>query len=173
MHCHFNCRLVIGLLVLLAFSFFVFGCQDDVGAGPMAPDFSLKDMSGNTVSLKQFRGKVVLLDFWATWCPPCRTSIPDLVALHNKYKEEGLVILGISMDRPTTVNDERLKRFGKILKINYPILRHDLNIVENYFGKKAPSLPSMYVIDRKGRVRDFFEGHDSETLKKSLEGLLK
>ncbi len=173
MHCHFNGRLAIGILTLLAFLFFASGCQDDVGAGPMAPEFSLKDMSGNEFSLKQLRGKVVLLDFWATWCPPCRTSIPDLVKLHKKYKEDGLIILGISMDRITTMNDERLKRFGKILKINYPILRHDLNIVENYFGKKAPSLPTMYVIDRKGRVRNIFEGHDPETLKKSLEGLLK
>jgi len=173
MHCHFTCRLAIGISTFLAFSFFVFGCQNDVGAGPLAPDFSLNDMSGNKVSLKQFQGKVVLLDFWATWCPPCRTSIPDLVELYEKYKKKGLVVLGISMDSRVRVNDERLKHFGKILEINYPILRHDLNIVENYFGKKTPSLPTMYVIDRKGRVRDIFEGHDPETLKKSLEGLLK
>ncbi len=173
MHCHFNCRLAIGVLTFLVCSFFLFGCQDEVGAGPMAPGFSLKDMSGNDVSLKQYRGKVVLLDFWATWCPPCRTSIPDLVELYKNYKKKGLVILGISMDSRVRVDDERLKRFGKILKINYPILRHDLNVVENYFGKKAPSLPTMYVIDRKGQVRDIFEGHDAEALKKSVEGLLK
>jgi len=173
MHCHFSSRLGIEIITLLVFSFFIIGCQDEVGAGPMAPDFSLQDMSGNKVSLKQFRGKVVLLDFWATWCPPCRTSIPDLVELYKKYEKKGLVILGISMDSRVRCDDDRLKRFGKILKINYPILRHDLNIVENYFGKKAPSLPTMYVIDRKGQVRDIFEGHDSEALKKSLEGLLK
>ncbi len=173
MHCRLNCRLAIGILTFLVFSFSIFGCQEEVGAGPMAPDFSLKDMSGNEVSLKQFRGKVVLLDFWATWCPPCRTSIPDLVELYDKYKKKGFVVLGISMDSPLRVNDERLKHFGKILKINYPILRHNLDVVENYFGKKARSLPTMYVIDRKGRVRDVFEGHDPEALKKSLEGLFK
>ena len=135
MYCRFNCRLVVEVFTFLMISLFVLGCQDKVGAGPMAPDFSLKDMLGNEVSLKQFRGKVVLLDFWATWCPPCRSSIPDLVKLYNENKKKGLVVLGISMDSRVRCNDERLKRFGKKLKINYPILRHDLNIVGAPYAK--------------------------------------
>ena len=164
-------RMLSRILPTIVLLLFLCTCGNDTGSGPLAPDFLLKDMAGNKVTLKQYRGKVVLLDFWATWCPPCRAAVPDLVALQTKYEKE-LVILGISMDSPVRVNDERLKRFGEKLKINYPIIRYDLHVVENYFGDKAPSLPTVYVIDRNGRVRDRLEGHDPKALTQSLKGLL-
>lgn len=173
MHYHLNCRLTIRLIMLLSLSFFLFGCKNEVGAGPMAPDFSLKDLSGKEVTLKQYRGSVVILDFWASWCPPCRAAIPELVGLQEKYKKKGLVILGISLDNPKRVNDKYLQAFGERFKINYPIMRFNLDVVENYFGRQAPSLPTMYVIDREGQVRDRIEGLDPDALNKSVESLIK
>lgn len=169
---YFSFTLTIRAIILIVFLSFLFGCQNETGTGPMAPDFLLDNLAGKKVGLKEFRGKVVILDFWATWCPPCRTAIPELVDLQDKYKGKGLVILGISTDIPNRVSDEKLRAFGKRFKINYPILRYNLNVVENYFGRQAPSLPTMYVIDRKGRVRDKIVGHNSEAIKKSVEGLL-
>jgi peroxiredoxin len=173
MHPNLNCRLAIGIITLLSFLVFLFGCRNEVGAGPMAPDISLKDLSGNDVTLKQYRGSVVLLDFWASWCPPCRSAIPELVDLQEKYRKKGLVILGISLDNPKRVNDEYLRAFGERFKINYPIMRYNLDVVENYFGRQAPSLPTVYVIDREGQVRDRIEGFDPDVLENSVESLIK
>ena len=83
----------------------------------MAPDFSLPDLSGKTVSLEQFRGKVVLLDFWATWCPPCRMTIPLLINLQEQYGKKGLIILGVSIDDPRKVKDKDLLYCKKMTKI--------------------------------------------------------
>lgn len=173
MHYHLNCRLTIRIIILLSFLIFLFACKNEVGAGPMAPDFSLKDLSGKEVTLKQFRGSVVIVDFWATWCPPCRAAIPELVGLQEKYKKKDLVVLGISLDNPKRVNDEYLRAFGERFKINYPVMRFNLDVVENYFGRQAPSLPTMYVIDRKGQVRDRIEGLDPDALKESVASLIK
>lgn len=173
MHHHLNCRLTVRIIILLSLLFFLFGCKNEVGAGPMAPDFSLKDLSGKEVTLKQYRGSVVVVDFWASWCPPCRLAIPELVGLQEEYKKKGLVILGISLDNPKRVNDESLQAFGERFKVNYPIMRYNLDVVENYFGRQAPSLPTVYVIDREGQVRDMIEGFDPDALKKSVESLIK
>ena len=168
-----NFRMTIGMVTILWLLVFLFGCNNEVGAGPMAPEISLKDLSGNEVTLKKYRGSVVLLDFWASWCPPCRAAIPELVDLQEKYKKRGLVILGISLDNPKRVNDEYLKAFGERFKINYPLMRYNLDVVENYFGRQAPSLPTIYVIDRAGQVRDMIEGFDPDALKNSVESLIK
>ncbi len=75
------------------------GCTDrGAQSDAMASDFSLQDMSGKTVKLSDFKGKVVLLEFWAAWCPPCRASVPGLEKLHKAYKDKGLVLLAVSMD---------------------------------------------------------------------------
>ncbi|MBW1785450.1 MAG: TlpA family protein disulfide reductase [Deltaproteobacteria bacterium] len=76
-------------IFILAMPLLQLSCQADVGAGPPAPDFSLQDLSGNDHSLPKYSGKVVLLDFWATWCPPCRMAIPELVSLQKKYADRG------------------------------------------------------------------------------------
>ncbi len=171
MNQRFRCRLSLGIVFLLSFSLFLFACRNDVGAGPVAPDFILKDVTGKDHTLKQYRGNVVLLDFWATWCPPCRAAIPELIGLQDKYKKKGLVVLGISMDDPKRVSDKYLQAFGGKFKINYTMLRYDIDIVSKYFGHNTPSLPTMYVIDREGQVKDRIIGFNSNVLKKSIEGL--
>ena len=169
---HLKCRSMIWTINLLAFSLFILACQKEVGAGPVAPDFSLKNLSSQRVTLKQYRGNIVILDFWATWCPPCRASIPELIKLQDKFKKKGLVILGISMDDPRRADNQYIQSFCEKFKVNYMVLRYNSNVLESYFGRQAPALPTMYVIDREGIVRDKHVGFSSDALQKSLERLL-
>jgi cytochrome c biogenesis protein CcmG, thiol:disulfide interchange protein DsbE len=137
-----------------------------------APDFTLQDLSGKAVSLNQYLGKVVILDFWATWCPPCRMSIPELVKLQDKYREKGLVILGVSMDYPDT-KDSELTAFREKYKINYAILRVDDKTTEKYFGTSEISIPTLFMINQKGMVVDMFSGYSPGAVEKSLEKIFK
>ena len=168
-----NWKLSICILSLLILCGFNLGCQKEADAGPMAPDFSLSDLSGNEISLKQYRGRVVLLDFWATWCAPCRMSIPELTRLHEKYKDMGLVILGISIDDPGQAPDKHLRAFKEALKIDYRILRFNKEVLRDYFSNERIGIPTMFVIDREGMIRDKIVGLNPGGLKKSLVELLE
>ena len=154
------------------FFLFNFGCQREVEADPAAPDFSLSDLSGRMTSLEQHRGSVILLDFWATWCPPCRMSIPEIIKLHEKFGGKGLVIFGISMDDPRMVNDEQLRVFKEKAGINYSVLRVNRQILQDYFGDEQISIPTMFVIDRDGMIRDKLVGFRPGALEKSVSGIL-
>jgi cytochrome c biogenesis protein CcmG, thiol:disulfide interchange protein DsbE len=168
-----NSRFIIGIIFISTLAISVFGCKSEIAAGPTAPDFSLNDLAGKTVTLKQYRGSIVVLDFWATWCPPCRAAIPELVEVQEKYKDKKLVVLGISMDDPHKATNEYLRAFSEKLKINYPVLRFDLKVVESYFGNDMPALPTLYIIDRNGQVRDKQVGFDADFLKGAVERILK
>lgn len=158
---------------LLIFLLMQIGCRENVGAGPAAPDFSLKDLSGETQSLSRYSGKIVLLDFWATWCPPCRLAIPELVSLQKKYGDQGFVILGISMDDPATATRTFLREFKNKFFINYTVLRGDEKVLADYFGDQAPAIPTLFLIDRQGKVFDKFVGFEPGAVEKSLAKLLK
>jgi cytochrome c biogenesis protein CcmG, thiol:disulfide interchange protein DsbE len=161
--------------ILLLFFFFILSgglTANAVAKDVKAPDFTLVDLSGKSVSLNQHLGKVVLLDFWATWCPPCRMSIPELVKLQEKYREKGLVILGISLDDADTKN-AYLESFREKYKINYIILRGDDKTTEKYFGRSQFSIPTLFVINRDGMVSDMFSGYSPGAVEKSLGKILK
>jgi thiol-disulfide isomerase/thioredoxin len=113
----------------------------------MAPPWTLKDLDGKTVRSSEFKDKVVILDFWATWCPPCRKGIPDFIELQKQYGEKGLVIVGVSLDE---AGPALVKRFANQFGINYPIVMGDTGIVNAYGGIR--SIPTTFVIDRTGRV---------------------
>ena len=151
---------------------FIAGCQGKGGSDQAAPDFSLSDLSGNVTTLSELRGKVVLLDFWAIWCPPCRMSLPFLVRLQEKYGEKGFVILGVSLDDPNRTTNEYMLKFKEKFKINYKILRADKQILENYFGTSTPAIPTHFIIDRKGRIRNKIEGYEPGELEKHIEEVL-
>jgi cytochrome c biogenesis protein CcmG/thiol:disulfide interchange protein DsbE len=168
-----NSRFIIRIIFLSALAISVFGCNKEIAAGPPAPDFSLNDLAGKTVTLKQYRGSIVVLDFWATWCPPCRAAIPELVAMQKKYKDKKFVVLGISMDDPHKVTNEYLRAFSEKLKINYPVLRFDLKVLANYFGTEMPALPTLFIIDRNGLVRDKQVGFDADFFRGAVERLLQ
>jgi thiol-disulfide isomerase/thioredoxin len=155
-------------LVLLIFStILIYGCQknSEEGAVPenrtgsaagngvnetnavKAPNFTLKDVNGNDVSLSDFKGKVVILDFWATWCPPCRKGIPDLIELQNKYKND-LTVIGISLDQANTIKE--VVPFYKSYGINYPVVYGNAEVVNKYGGIEA--IPTSFIIDKEGYV---------------------
>jgi thiol-disulfide isomerase/thioredoxin len=118
-----------------------------------APEVVLRDVNGRTVRLSDFKGKVVLLNFWATWCPPCKAEIPDLVKWQTKYQSKGLQAVGITY--PPT--DRRAVRsFMRTLKMNYPVLlgRQETKALFD----PDETLPLSVVIDREGNVRDKIRG---------------
>ncbi len=123
--------------------------------GAAAPDFSLKDLQGRDVSLSSFRGHVVLLDFWATWCPPCMASVPELIALEKKYKDEGLVVLAVSLDEGGDVTS-KLSAFSRDHALNYTILLSNENVERMY---NVGSIPTMYVIGKDGTIRNLHLGY--------------
>ncbi|NOX19787.1 MAG: TlpA family protein disulfide reductase [Nitrospirae bacterium] len=154
----FKVRKLIILTVLcvfvLSFSSVAQSSPWDIDAlvGTFAPDFTLQDLKGNKVSLIDFRGKVVLLNFWATWCPPCREEIPSLNKLMSQYQDKGLVIIGVSSDS----SYKRLKAFARKYKINFIVL-HDatITVTRKY---KVFSLPTTFLINKRGRIVQKFIG---------------
>jgi peroxiredoxin len=112
-----------------------------------APDFALKDAEGKTVHLADYRGKVVLLDFWATWCDPCRLEIPWFIEMQRKNKDRGFEVLGVSMDDEGW---EVVKPFVKNIGVNYRVLIGNDQTTEMYGGVDA--LPTTFLIDRQGKI---------------------
>jgi peroxiredoxin len=139
-------------------------------AKPANLNFTFKDLQGKSVNLADYKGKVVLLDFWATWCPPCRKEIPGFVDLYNTYKSRGLVVIGVSMDEDAP----DVKSFAAQYKIDYPILlgfgRDD--DLKPAFGELP--LPTSFVIARDGMLCDRHDGLTAkDQVEREITGLLK
>jgi peroxiredoxin len=133
-----------------------------------AKDFTLKDLAMKKVSLNDFKGKVVLLNFFATWCPPCRMEIPELIKIYNKNKEKGLVVLGVSLDSDGI--PQGLTRFVRDMKIPYPVLLGNMELADNY---QVSGVPTTIIINREGKTTNRFDGlvpgsHVEQALKELL-----
>ena len=170
-HHHLLRNFLISISLLLFYATLV-ACSDDgrQGKGSKAPGFTLKDLSGKVVSLDDFRGKVVLVDFWATWCPPCRNSIPHLSAMYKNYREKGFEILGISLDQGS-VGD--VTAFVRGAGIEYPILIGTPEVAQKY---AVNPIPASFIIDREGNLRDKIIGFNreiGERMAQKIEELLK
>jgi thiol-disulfide isomerase/thioredoxin len=132
-----------------------------------APELGLQTLEGQPVSLKAYRGSVVLVNLWATWCPPCRSEMPTLQSFYEEYKSMGFVLIAINQEEPREIVEEFVKELG----LTFPVWLDEDYLAQREFG--TASLPSSYVIDRAGRVRLLWIGGISKTnLEKYLPPLI-
>jgi peroxiredoxin len=115
-----------------------------------APAWKLKDPDGNPVTSDQFKGKVVVLDFWATWCPPCKAEIPGYIELQKKYAADGLVVVGVSVDQG---GPDVVKKFIKDYGVNYTVVMAGDSDITSAYGDIS-AIPTTFIIDRDGQIRD-------------------
>ena len=144
-------NLLIALLAIAVAAIFYFVERHPQSRKPspehaLAPEFSLPNLAGGQLNLSTYRGKVVLLDFWATWCVPCREEIPHFVEMQNKYRDQGLQIIGVSMDD----GPEPVRDFYQHFQMNYPVVMGNAKIGERYGG--VLGLPIGFLIGRDGRI---------------------
>ena len=136
--------------------------------GTAAPAFALPDLDGKVVSNTDFLGKVVVLDFWATWCPPCKKEIPELIALQKKYHDQGLEIVGLSLDDNGAKD---VKPFADEYGINYTMLIATHQTANDYGG--IPGIPTTFVVDRSGKIVKRYMGYtDPEVFEAAIQPLL-
>jgi peroxiredoxin len=139
-------------------------------SGQKASDFTLKDINGNPVSLSSFKGKVVLLNFWATWCPPCRAEIPSMNKLQQMLKNKGLVILAVSTDRAVVDVKDFLKKNPVAFTV---VVDYNLSVSRSLY--KVFMMPTTFLIDKKGVIVEKYFGEQDWTdpeIIKEIEALL-
>jgi peroxiredoxin len=147
----------------------LFGCtnKSTPSGGNVAADFTLPDMNGKNVRLSDYRGKVVLLEFWATWCPPCRASIPGIEKLFKAYKDKGLVILAVSLDEGGW---DSVKSFISSNGMTYTVLKGNDDVSASY---QVRTIPMMLIVDKDGRISKRYLGFgNEEDLEKDIKTIL-
>ena len=179
----FLSALFIGLLVIVANSLGVFRAAPPRKAGKIeclgneelsAPVFSLPDLEGKRVDLISYQGQVILIEFWATWCGPCKEEIPLLNQIHRKYRDQGVVVIGISLDRK---DPGEVKKFLDSLGVDYLNLMGDEEVLEKYsqIANLGPirGIPATFIIDRKGVICQRFLGlTQMKVLEEALRAVL-
>ncbi len=140
------------------------------GVPEIRPEFTLTDLAGTSRNIREWDGQVLLINFWATWCPPCQREIPAFIELQEKYAARGFQIVGIAIDREEPVRD-----FVDTMGINYPILTGEQDAIEiaQRYGNRLGALPYSVVVDRQGRIVSVQAGELTlEEAEKVLAGLL-
>jgi peroxiredoxin len=170
-------------LAAVALTIFLSGCGPKAGsggasapvvtaglqAGATAPAWTLKDLDGKDVSFAQFAGKVVVIDFWATWCGPCILEIPGYIEMQKKYGPQGFAIIGVSLD---TIAPAEVQKFAKAKNMNYTIVMGD-DAIQQAFGS-IDAIPTTFLIDKAGVIRDRKLGVvEAATYEKRITALLK
>ena len=157
---------ILGAVLILALA--AVGCskkQIDYGT---ASEFTLPGIEGNQVSLSDFKGKIVMLNFWATWCPGCVEEIPYFIELYHEYKDQGFEMVGVSRDKGGAAV---VKPFAEKKNVNYTMLLDDKNVAGKYGTKGI--LPTTFLIDRTGQIRQKYVGARSKALfEKDIKALL-
>lgn len=160
-------KIFVKALVMLVPVFLLCACSRGYSEAPSAaPDISLRDMNGDTVKLSDFKGKVIILDFFATWCPPCKEEIPDFIELQKQYGEQGFVMVGVSLTPAADV-----KPFAERLRVNYTVLIGDDK--SNAAYGPIRSIPTTFVIDKEFNIAKKYIGYRSkETFENDIKELL-
>jgi cytochrome c biogenesis protein CcmG, thiol:disulfide interchange protein DsbE len=138
-------------------------------AGQAAPEIALKDLSGKAIKLSELKGKVVLVDFWASWCGPCRESLPVLEKLSKQYKDKGFVVLGVNIDNDLAA----AQKFLKDVPVSFPIVSDTGKQVAKSYA--PPTMPSSYLVDKSGKVHVVhagFKASDAAKLEAEIKALL-
>jgi len=125
--------------------------------GGMAPNFTWKDESGAEHSLSEYRGRVVMVNFWGTWCPPCRAELPDIVKVRDEYGPKGFEVIGVALERNDDLNV--LRKFAERNNLRYPIVLADETVPTAYGSISA--VPTTFIVDREGKVRNVVMGMQS------------
>ena len=172
----------LSAFIMIAFSiFWIFSSRNpstnsiEVASAPregfLAPDFTLNTLDGNEITLSALRGNIVVINIWATWCPPCRAETPALQNSYEQYKDVGVVILGVDLTNQDSIED--VKNFVRDFKLTYPILLDVEGKVAGLYQNTA--LPSTYFVDRQGIIRTVMIGGPiSETfIQSKIEAILK
>ncbi len=149
--------MVKNLLVAVFISLLIFSTcspKDQTQTQADSNDFTLESLDGEDITLSKLKGHVILIDFWATWCPPCRKSIPVFIDLYNKYHEKGFTVLGISREDKSTLEDYR-----KEVGIPYPILTDNKGVSKRY---QVQAIPTIMILDKTGKVRKTQVGFSPE-----------
>ncbi|MGE5809715.1 MAG: peroxiredoxin family protein [Nitrospirota bacterium] len=159
-------RILAALILIMSI---LSGCtnRDVPHGGSTAKDFTLPDLNGNKVKLSDYKGKVVLLEFWATWCPPCRASIPGIEKLHETYKNKGLAVLAVSLDEGGW---DTVKSFVQKNGITYLVLRGNEEVAEKY---QVRTIPLILILDKDGKISKRYLGFgNEEDLEKDIKAVL-
>ena len=155
-------------IALSSVIFFGAASSAEVSSRPVAADFNVPDLNGNPLSLSALKGKVVLLDFWATWCPPCREEIPHFVELYSAHQGKGLEIIGLSVDQGGA---GVVTQFVKENKVSYPVAMADMKLTQAYGGIRG--IPTTFLVDKNGRIAKKYVGYQSkEVFEREIQKLL-
>jgi thiol-disulfide isomerase/thioredoxin len=154
------------VVTLIALICILINCGSKTTQTTAKLDFTLEFLKGDKVTLSAQKGKVVVLDFWATWCPPCRAAIPKLIELYyDKYQKQGLLVLGIALDEKDNVI-----KLSQEMKINYPVLFDDKITSKNY---EIQSIPTLFVVNKKGKQVHREVGFSEEGFKQIEEKVIE
>ncbi len=133
-----------------------------------APKVNLKDVDGNSFQLSDYKGKVVIVNFWAVWCPPCKLEIPSLIDLYRKYAEKGLMVVGIALD---SGKDDDIRNKAKEFGITYPVINGDHNVRRDFGGIRA--VPTTLVINQEGKIYKTYLGYrEKAVIEEDVQALI-
>lgn len=135
---------------------------------PLASDFVLTTLEGDTIRLSDYRGKVVIIDIWDTWCPPCRKGIPEFIEMFNTYRKKGFVVLGLALGQRGI---DKVRSFAVEYKMDYPVAVLDQKVLDDYGPIRG--IPTAFLIDREGRIVKKYVGYrPKQEFENDIESIL-